>query len=136
RELGGLALRHARRHENPEVPDAFVQAVDDRLLGGPDLVDAAVDIGDPIERLLRRRDVVAPGREYDDRLADVAEVDAVFAVRGLDLAGAQLVADEEVLGNPRHLLLGHEEMAAPPLLERDKPLALGTDHRAAVDDTW
>src|SRR5258708_6023484 len=114
------------------MPDTFVQAIDDRLLVDADLVDAAVDIGDPIERLLRRRDVVAPGREYDDRLTDVAEVDAGFAVRGLDLAGAELVADEEVLGNPLHLLLGHEEMAAPPLLELEKPPALGIDLRVEV----
>src|SRR5207302_1931057 len=126
------ALRYACRHENPEVPDAFVQAVNDRLLVHADLVNAAVDIGDPIERLLRRRYVVAPRREYDDRLADIADVDAVLAVGGLELAGAQLVADEEVLGNPLHLLLGHEEMAAPPLLELEKPPALVIDLRVEV----
>ena len=37
-----------------------MQRVDDGLAVGADLVHAVIKIGDPIERLLRRRDVVAP----------------------------------------------------------------------------
>ena len=33
-------------------------------------------VDDPVQRLLRRRDVVALGAEADDRRADVAQVDA------------------------------------------------------------
>ena len=39
----------------------------------------------------------------------------------------ELVADEEVLRDPLHLLLVHEVVAAPPLLELEEPLALGVD---------
>ena len=55
---------------------------------------SCVQVDDPVQRLLRRGDVVAPGAEHDDRRADVAQVDA-HAVGGADLAGGQLVADEQ-----------------------------------------
>ena len=44
-----------------------------------------------------------------------------------DLADGELVADEEVLRDPLHLLLVHEVVAAPPLLELEEALALGVD---------
>ena len=54
-----LFLRHAARDEYSEMPDRFVNSIDDGLPVGPDLVDIAVKIKNPIKRLLRRRDVVA-----------------------------------------------------------------------------
>ena len=132
RELGRLALGDARRDEDAEVADLLVQAVDDGLLVQADVLDAAVEVGDPVERLLRRGDVVAPRSEHDDRRADVAEIDAVLAVERLDLADGELVADEEVLRDPLHLLLVHEVVAAPPLLELEEALALGVDLRVEV----
>ena len=41
------------------VAHRIVQAVDDHLLVGDDLIDVGVEIGNPVQRLLRRRDVVA-----------------------------------------------------------------------------
>ncbi|MCE3250881.1 MAG: hypothetical protein K0R41_4706, partial [Geminicoccaceae bacterium] len=98
--------------------------VDDDLLVGADLVDAVVEVRDPVQRLRRRRDVVAPRRDHDDRRADVPQVDAP-AVGGLDRAARQLVADEQLVGDEAHLLLGGEEVAAPPLLEAEIARLLG-----------
>ena len=123
---------HARRYEEAEVAGLLVQAVDDRLIVEADVVHALVEIGDPVERLLRRGDVVAPGGEHDDGRADVAQIDAVLAVEGLDLARGQLVADEEVLDDPLHLLLVHEVVAAPPLLELEETRRLRVDLRVEV----
>ena len=85
-----------------------------------------IQIGDPAERLLRRGDVVAPGAEHDDRRADVAQVDA-RAVGGAQLAGGELVADEQVVGDPLHLLGVEQHRAAPPGLEFQEALRLGVD---------
>jgi hypothetical protein len=61
----------------PRWPDVFVEQADDHLAARLDLLGRAVDVGDPVERLLRRRDVVAHRREQDDRRLDVAQVEAV-----------------------------------------------------------
>ena len=75
-ELGVLLGRHLAGHEDAEVADRLVQRVDDGLAVRDDLVLVLVEVGDPAQRLLRRRDVVAPRAEHDDRRADVAQVDA------------------------------------------------------------
>ena len=62
-----------------------------------------VEIEDPAERLLRRRDVVALRAEHDDRRADVAQVDR-GAVRGMNPAGGELVADEQLVDDELDLL--------------------------------
>ena len=54
-----LLLGDAAGDEDAEMPDRLVNGVDDGLPVGPDLVDIAVEIENPVERLLRRRDVVA-----------------------------------------------------------------------------
>ena len=71
----------------PRWPTFSCSAIHDGLVVEADVLDAAVDVGDPVERLLGRRDVVAPRREHDDGRADVADVDAVLAVERFDLAG-------------------------------------------------
>jgi len=53
-----LFLGNPAGDEYSEMPDRFVNGVDDGLAVGPDLVDVAVEIENPVERLLRRRDVV------------------------------------------------------------------------------
>jgi hypothetical protein len=62
-----------------------VNGVDDRLSVGPDLAGVRIKVEDPSERLLRRRNVVAPGAEHHDGRADLAKVDR-RAVGGLDSA--------------------------------------------------
>ena len=58
-EFAVLLLGDAAGDEDSEMPDRFVNGVDDGLPVRPDLVDIAVEIENPAERLLRRRDVVA-----------------------------------------------------------------------------
>ena len=70
-----LLRRHLSRDEDAEMPNALMQAIDDRLAGFDDLVLVIIEVENPVERLLRRRDVVAPGAEHDDRRFDVAQVD-------------------------------------------------------------
>ena len=70
-----LLRRHLSGDEDAEMPNALMQAIDDRLAGLDDLVLVIVEVENPVERLLRRRDVVAPGAEHDDRRFDVAQVD-------------------------------------------------------------
>ena len=62
-----LLLGDATGHENAEMADAFVDRVDNRLPIGPDLVDVGIAIEDPVQRLLRRGDIVALGAEHHDR---------------------------------------------------------------------
>jgi hypothetical protein len=110
----------------PRCPDARVQGVQDALAAGLDLVDAGVVIGDPAERLLRRRDVVAVGGEDDDGRVDVAQID-MGALGEVGLTAAEAVADEQVLDDPGDLVGGHVVEAAPPALEADETRDLGVD---------
>ena len=121
-----LLLGDLGRDEDAEMADARVERVDDDLLMRADLVDVVVQVRDPVQRLGRGRDVVAPGRDHDDRRADVPEVDAP-PVGGLNRARRQLVADEQLVRDEAHLVLGGEEIAAPPLLEAEVALFLGID---------
>ena len=113
-------------HEDAEMADIVMQVVDDRLLAGADVVDALVQVEDPAERLLGRRDVVAERGEYQDRRADVAQIHPL-PVPGHDLAGGQLVADEQFVGDGLDLLPVQQEEAAPPFLELQVALFLGVD---------
>ena len=76
-DLGVLAVRHLPGDEDAEVADVLVQQADDGLAVGLDLLGRRVEVADPVERLLRRRDVVAHRREQDDRHAQPAQVEQV-----------------------------------------------------------
>ena len=54
------------------------------------------------------------------------------AVGGADLAGGELVADEELVDDELHLLGVQRDVAAPPLLEAEIALGLGVDLRIEV----
>ena len=75
RELAVLLFCHASGYEDAQVAHGLVDGVDDGLAVGSDLLDALIEIENPSERLLRRRDVVALRAEHHDRRADVAQVD-------------------------------------------------------------
>jgi hypothetical protein len=121
-----LLLGHAAGDEDSEVTDGFVDRVDDRLSMLADVVHVVIEIEDPAERLLRRRDVVALGAEHDDRRTDVAEIDRC-PVRGLDGACRELVADEQLVDDRLDLLGVQVDVAAPPLLEAEIARRLGVD---------
>jgi hypothetical protein len=108
------------------MTDVLVHQAHDDLPARLDFVGAVVDVGDPVERLLRWRDVVAYRGEQDDRDLDLPQVEradrcVVSAPR------PQLVADEEILRDPLDLLAIHQEVAAPPTLEFEKARRLGVD---------
>src|SRR5262245_58136121 len=98
------------------MPHSFMDRIDDGLPVGADVIDATVEIKNPIERLLRRRDVVTLRAEHDDWRADIAQVDC-RAVRRLDASGGKVVADKEFIDNELDLLGIQVDVTAPPLLE-------------------
>ncbi len=108
------------RYEDAEMADAVVKRVHDDVAVGLELAIGRIKIDDPVQRLLRRRDVVAVGREHDDRRLDPGEIDrrTVFEER---LAAGEPVADEQVLHDPPDLAGVHEVEAGPPALEIEKP---------------
>ena len=126
-----LALRDLARDEDAEVADVVMQEIDDRLLARDDLAIRGVAVENPVQGLLRRRDVIAPRGEHDDRRLDVAQVDALARGRH-DPSARQLVADEEVVHDESHLLFVHEEESAPPALELEIARTLGVDLRVQV----
>ena len=125
-ELAVLLGCDLARDEDAKVPDRGVQRIDDRLAVGDDLALVVVEVENPAQRLLRRGDVVAPGAEADDRRLDVSEIDADAFGRA-DLPGRELVADEQVVGDPLHLARVEQHGAPPPGLEFEEPLRLGID---------
>ncbi len=125
-ELVVFLPRDPAGNEDAEMADVIVDGVDDGLAPGADVVDAVVEVEDPVERLLRRGDVVALGAEDHDRRADGAQVDR-GAVPVADVAGGEVVADEELVDDPLHLLGVEGDMGVPPLLELEVALGLGVD---------
>src|SRR5262249_28118979 len=91
-KLAVLFLGNAAGHEVVDVTYARMDGVYDGLSVGANFVDVLVQIENPSQRLLRRRDVVALRSEHDDGRSDVAKVDR-GAVRCLNSAGREIVAD-------------------------------------------
>jgi hypothetical protein len=103
-----------------------VNRIDDRLPMGTDLVDILVEVENPSERLLRRRDVVAAGAEHHDRCADVPKIYG-GAVRRLDPSGGEIVADEQLVDDELHFLGIENDVTAPPALEIQIARSLAVD---------
>src|SRR4029078_6557827 len=114
-DLRMLLLRDLARYADAEVTDVLVNQADDRLAVGLDLLGRRIDVADPVERLLRRCDVVAHRCEHDYRLLDRLQIEIAAGTK-TRLALRQLVADEEVVDDPADLLFVHQVEAAPPAL--------------------
>src|SRR6185312_6071590 len=125
-KLGVLLPGNAAGHKNAEMANGLVDRVDDRLAVIPDLVDIAVEIENPAQRLLRRGNVVALGAEHHDRGADLAEVDDL-AVRSLDPAGREIIANEQFIDDELDLLGVQVDMPAPPSLEFEIAIGFRVD---------
>ena len=54
-----LLARYTARDKDPEVTDAFVNCIDNSLPVGANFIGVLIDIENPAQRLLRRRNVVA-----------------------------------------------------------------------------
>src|SRR5215471_3921845 len=112
--------------EDAEMANALVQAVDNGLAGGDDLVLMVVEVENPAQSLLRRRDVIAPGAEYDDRRFDISQVDTK-SPGAAQLARSELAADKELIGDRLHFLGIQQHRTAPPFLEFEKPRSFCVD---------
>ena len=93
-----LLARDSAGNEYSQMADGFVDRVDDGLSVGTDFIDVVIQIENPSERLLGRRDVVPFRTEHDDGRANVAQIDG-RAIRCLDFTGGKFVADEQVVDN-------------------------------------
>src|SRR5262249_1085872 len=83
REFPVLLASHAGRNEDSQMTHLVMDRVDDRLSMGADLIDILIEVENPSERLLRRRNVITARTEHHDRSANVPKVDG-GAVRRLD----------------------------------------------------
>src|SRR5262249_16924856 len=119
---------NARRNEDAQMTDVWVGQIDDALPGVLEGMGVREDRRNPAERLMGRRDVDTIGREDDQRIADVAKIDAAMLVDPHP-ALLQLVADEEILDDRHHLLAAEPMKPTPPSLELEKALALRVDIR-------
>ena len=125
-EFRVLFLGDAAGHEYAEMADTFVDRVDNRLPIGPDLIDVGIAIEDPVQRLLRRGDIVALGAEHHNRRPDVAQVH-LLAVGHLDLAGGEIVSDKELVDDELDFPGIQIDVPAPPAFEFEVSLGLGID---------
>src|SRR6516165_1711346 len=119
-------LCDAARDKNAEMADRLVHGVDDGLSIGPNLVNVVIEIENPVQRLLRWRDVVAFRTEHHDRRTDVAKVDD-GPVRGFDASCRQLVANEQFVDDELYFLGVEVDMATPPTLEIEIAGRFGVD---------
>src|SRR5262249_53203992 len=116
REFAVLLAGHSGRNEDSQVPYRLMDRIDDRLSVRSDLVDILVEVENPPQCLLRRRDVVSLRAEDDDRRAYVAKVEG-GTVRGSYAARCKIVADEQLADDELDLLGVEADVAAPPTLE-------------------
>src|SRR3984885_15299900 len=123
-EFAVLLLGNAAGDENSEMTHGLMNRVNDRLPVIPYLVDIAVKIENPAERLLWWRDVVALGTEHHDGGSYLAQINHL-AIRGFDPPGRQIVADEQFIDNELDLLGVQVDVAAPPALEFKIAFGLG-----------
>ncbi len=93
---------HLGADENRQMADLRINGVENPLAALPDFIDVLVVVEDPVQRLLRRRDVVAVRAEADDRRLDFPDVET-NAVAGDDLTGREFVADKQIVDHPLHL---------------------------------
>src|SRR5215471_16704106 len=113
------------------MTDALVQQPDDDLAANLDFVRRPVDVGHPVERLLRRRNVVTHRSEKNNRRLDLPQIKGLTALP-VGGTGPELVADEEIARDPLDLLAIHEIEAAPPAFEFEEARWLGIDVREDV----
>src|SRR4051794_40138714 len=121
-----LALCYSARDEDAQVTNTLVHQADNHLPARLQILCRGVEVRDPVEGLLRRRDVVTKRGEQDDGGADSPKVEGV-PLGPLCAPGCELVADEQVVDDPLDFLPAHQKEAAPPALKFQKALRLGVD---------
>src|SRR6266702_573551 len=118
-----LQTRNACGHKEAEMPNMRIDEVDDALARLLQIICAGVNGGNPAERLMRGRDVVAVGGENDERIMNAAQID--HAVRtDPQLSQFERVSNKKVFDDREHLFPAKEIKAVPPPLEIKKSLPL------------
>src|SRR6266568_938506 len=118
-----LQTRDACGHEEAEMSHMRIYEVDDALARPLQIVRVGVNGGNPAERLMRRRDVVAIGGENDERIMNAAQID--HAVRTDPQPSLfERVSDEQVVDDREHLFATEEIKSVPPPLKIEKSLPL------------
>ena len=106
-------LRYLGRDEDAEMPDRFVERVDDGLTVGADIVDAVVEIQDPVQRLLRRRDVVTLGA--NTTMGERILRRSIRCPSGSRIRRWPAFADEQAGRHPLDFLAVKIDVDAPPI---------------------
>ena len=92
-DFGMLFLGDFRRNEDPQMADILMDHVDDLPAAHLDFMLVAISVGDPVQRLLRRRDVVAGGGEDDHGRTNIAQIKMGARVE-IGLTAGEFVADK------------------------------------------
>src|SRR6516162_3583464 len=108
------------------MADRLVDGVHDGLPIGADFVHVVVEIEDPSQRLLRRRYVVALRAKYDDRGANIAQINR-GTVRNSNIPSRQIIPNEQLIDDELNLLGVEIDMAAPPALKAEIAGGFGID---------
>ena len=125
-DFGVFLARNRGRHKNAQMAHLVVNHINDALAAHADFVLVAVGIDDPVQRLLRRRDVVAPAGKHDDGRANRLEIEVAPRLQ-LRLSTGQAVADKNLLDDPADFGFVVEVVAAPPALEFEERVAVFID---------
>ena len=103
--------------ENAQMADAGMLKIDDGASGIAQRQIAGIDVGYPIQCLLRWSDIVAIGAEHHHGCLDAFQVDAAAPAPE---TASQAVADEQVIDDHLDLLAVEQGWTTPPALEIEK----------------
>jgi hypothetical protein len=98
------------------MTDFRIDGIEDPLAALADLINALVIVKNPVESLLRRRNIVAMRAEADDRCLDFPNIE-LNTVAGDDLASREFVTNKESVVHPLLLFAAQEDKIAPPLFK-------------------
>src|SRR6516225_2109737 len=100
------------------MANRVVDGVHDGLTIGADFVHVVVEVENPSQRLLRRRYVVALRAKYDDRRANIPQINR-GAIRDANIPSRQIIPNEQLIDDELNLLGVEIDMAAPPALKAE-----------------
>ena len=117
---------HLGRDKYAKMPYLRMDHIDDALPANADFLDIRVAISNPVQRLLRRRDIIAVAREDNDRCAHILDVNgaARFKLRHIT---HQSVAHKYFANNPADLFLIQTEETTPPALKFKEAIPFRVD---------
>ena len=127
-----FSIGDLRGHKDAEMADLIVGHIDNTLAAHPDLGYIRMGLHNPVQRLLRWRDVVPVTGEDDDWCPNHLQVNRPSRFNAgfvLD----QPVANKELLHDPADFWFGHQEETAPSFLEFEEALVPLVDIAIEID---